>query len=46
MRPHLPMSAAFRDTRPPVSIRAGIGLPKKAALYTMNFPPEQRLVAS
>jgi hypothetical protein len=29
------------NTRPPVSKRAGIGLPKKAALYTMNFLPEQ-----
>ncbi len=34
-----------RNTRPPVTIRAGIGLPKKAALYTMTFPPEQRLTA-
>jgi len=24
-------------------IRVWIGLPKKAALYTMNFPPEQRV---
>jgi methionyl aminopeptidase len=31
------------DTRPPVTICAGIGLPKKAALYTMKCPPEQRL---
>jgi hypothetical protein len=33
----------IRNTRPPVTKCAGIGLPKKAALYTMNFPSEQRL---
>jgi hypothetical protein len=29
------------DTRPQVLMRVWIALPKKAALYTMNFPSEQ-----
>ncbi|HXS30320.1 MAG TPA: hypothetical protein VN755_05750 [Steroidobacteraceae bacterium] len=38
----IPGGDSLRNTRPPVTKYAGICLPKKAALYTMNFPRKQR----